>query len=123
MERNDQDTLNRAYAMLKALQNSVAELQLVKETYVRDYHTSLDMLEGMGIDVTQFRIPPSELQPRITSARVSYPASPSPPPKYSNEKYVTRELLLTKLDATLNYLEITYSQKPRKIGFSPPDES
>lgn len=120
MGKNDQDTLTRAYAILRALRNNIAELTLVEEIYVREYHTALDTLEGIGIDVTQFRIPSSEVQPRVTSISVVYSGIPSPPPKYSKEKYVPKQLMLTKLDAILVYFEITYSEKPRRIGFSLP---
>ncbi len=37
---------------------------------------------------------------------------------YSEEKYVERTYILTKLDAILGYFEIITSEKPRRIGFS-----
>jgi hypothetical protein len=58
---------------------------------------------------------PSEVQHRITASWLGGQA-------HSKEKYVPKQLLLAKLDALLIYLGITLSEKPRKIGFSPPDK-
>ena len=116
MKKNDQDILARAYAMLQSLRQNVDKLTLVEEIYVNEYHASLDMLEGIGIDVAQFRISPSEVQHRII-------ARWSGGQRYSEEKYIPKALLLTKLDEVLIYFDIKYSEKPRKIGFSLPDKS
>lgn len=113
MKENGQDRLARAYAMLQALRNNIAELTLVEEMYVREYHTALDMLESIGIDINDFRIPSSEVKPHINSISDRGPT-------YSKEKYVPKQLLLAKVDAILIYFNITLSEKPRKIGFSPP---
>ena len=116
MKKNDQDILARAYAMLQSLRQNVDKLTLVEEIYVNEYHASLDILEGIGIDVAQFRISPSEVQHRITASWLGGQA-------HSKEKYILKALLLTKLDEVLIYFDITYSEKPRKIGFSLPDKS
>ena len=118
MEKNNQDTLARAYAMLQGLRNNVAMLDEVEEVYAKEYHTMLDKLESVGIDVADFRIPTLEIKPRVNSQQFYS----SPRITYSNEKYVPKPLLLAKLDAILKYFEITTSEKPRKIGFSPPDK-
>ena len=115
MKKDNQDTLARAYAMLQSLRQNVDKLTSVEEIYVNEYHAALDILENTGIDVTQFRIPPSEVQPRLTSW---YYDGSETPGAYSKEKYVPKELLLTKLDAVLLYFDITHSEEPRKIGFS-----
>jgi len=115
MKENGQDRLARAYAMLQALRNNITELASVREIYVREYHTALDMLESIGIDINDFRIPNSEVKPRIRSIS-------NRGPTYSEEKYVPKQLLLAKLDAILIYFNITLSEKPKKIGFSPHDK-
>ena len=40
---------------------------------------------------------------------------------YSEEKYVDTPYFLTKIDAILNYFDITTSEPPRTIGFHPPN--
>lgn len=117
-EKKIQDILARAYALLQGLRNNVANLSWVKETYVREYHTILDMIERIGIGVNDFRIPQSEVQPRITSISSISPKRTV----YSEQKYVDKELLLTKLDGILGYFEITFSEEPRRIGFTLPDK-
>ena len=112
MEKNNQDAFTRAYATLTSLRKNINEMNYgVLETYVREFHNVLDKLEGIGIDVSEFRIPTSEVKPRITS--VSREGR-----HYSEEKYVDKSYILTKIDAILGYFEIVTSDKPRKIGFS-----
>ena len=123
MGENKQDELARAYAMLSSLRKNIGQMSdySIPETYVREFHTVLDRLTGIGINVSEFRIPDSAVQPKITSRgrggngveRISY----------SKEKYVERSFILTKLDAILGYFEIITSEKPRSIGFSRPDSS
>jgi len=116
MKKNDQAILARAYAMLQSLRQNADKLTLVEEIYVNEYHAALDILEGIRIAVAQFRISPSEVQHHITARWLGGQA-------HSKEKYIPKALLLTKLDEVLIYFEITYSEKPRKIGFSLPDKS
>jgi len=117
MTKDNQDTLARAYAMLSSLRKNIEQMTTynVLETYVREFHTVLDRLEGIGIDVSEFRIPDSEVKPRITGSSVSEGRSHK---SYSEEKYVDKPYLLTKIDAILGYFEIITSEKPKKIGFS-----
>jgi len=122
MQEKNQDSLKRAYATLQAMQsniNDIATVYGVEEKYVSQYHAALDMLEGIGINVEQFRIPPSEVQHRETISPVSYPEQPAPE-EYTKEKYVTKGLLLTKLDTILMYFDLTYSGESRRIGFTLP---
>lgn len=113
MAKNNQDVLARAYATLKSLRTNIAEMTLtyVEETYVNEFHIVLTGLQGIGIDVSEFRIPSSVVKPRITSTHMGGGRS------YSDEKYVDKAYILTKLDAILGYFEIITSEKPRGIGF------
>lgn len=116
MTKNSQDELARAYAMLSALRKNIAQMSDVTEAYVREFHSVLDKLDRIGIDVTEFRIPDSAVQPRITAMFIDGTKS------YSEEKYVDKPFILTKLDAVLGYFEIITSDKPKKMGFSPPQD-
>jgi len=125
MQEKNQDSLKRAYATLQALRNNIDDITTVygvEENYVGQYHDALDMLEGIGIDVLQFRILPSEVRHRIAQGiTVSYPGQPAPR-EYTSQKYVTKGLLLTKLDTILMYFDLTHSDEPRRIGFIPPSK-
>lgn len=114
MEKDTQDTILRAYARLQGLRDNIAELDAlsVEDAYIEEYHAALGMLEEMGIETTDFRVPDSEIKPRVTSRSREHIS-------YSDRKYVLKALLLAKLDAILTYFQVKYD-KPRKVGFSPP---
>ena len=62
MNVNSQDILKRALAMLSSLEENVVKINgQPSESYVDTFHNELDSLEGIGIDVGQFRVPPSEV--------------------------------------------------------------
>ena len=122
MQEKNQDGLNRAYSTLQALRNNIDAITTVcwvEEKYVSQYHAALDILEGIGTDVAQFRIPPSEVQHRETIPPVSYPGQPK---EYTKGKYVTKGLLLTKLDTILMCFNLAHSDESRRIGFTPPSK-
>ena len=118
MEENKQDKLARAYATLKSLRNNIAEMTNVTELYVNELHTVLIRLQGIGMDVSEFFIPDSEIAPRVTVIHtLTFADTPAGGADFSKEKYVDKSLILTKLDAILGYFEIITSEKPRRIGF------
>ncbi len=117
MATNEQDVLARAYARLAALRKNIGEMvdYLVLEMYVQEFHAVLDRIEGIGIDVSEFRIPDSEVEPRTMASWLEGDVSKH---SYSKEKYVDKSFILIKLDAILGYFEISTSEKPRRIGFT-----
>ena len=123
MPEKNQDSLKRAYATLQALRNNIDDITTVygvEENYVGQYHAALDMMEDIEINVVQFRIPASEVTHRVAQGiTVSYPGLPAPR-ESTRKKYVTKGLLLTKLDTILMYFELTHSDEPRRIGFTLP---
>ena len=127
MTKNSQDELKRAYPMLSSLQKNIAQMTeySVEEKFVREFHAVLDRLEGIGMEVAEYRIPDSEVKPKVTGVSpVSYIGGGGGHVSYSEEKYVERSFILTKLDAILGYLDSLTSdkpEKPKKMGFSPPD--
>ena len=118
MIENKQDELIRAYTMLISMRKYIGQMTeySVSETYVREFHTALDKLEDMEISVSEYRIPSSEVEPKLLSS--FYAANGQSQRNYSQEKYVEKSFLLLKLDEILGYFEIITSEKPRKIGFS-----
>ncbi len=121
MVENEQDALARAFATLSSLRKHVGEITArygVRETYVHEFHTVLDKLKGIGIDVSEFRIPDSEVKPGVTSSVSDRSGSGGGHFIYTAEKYVDKAFILTKLDAILGYFEIITSDKPRRIGFT-----
>lgn len=128
MADNEQDALARAYAMLSSLRKNVGEMTAysVPETYVSEFHTVLDKLEDIKINTAEFRIPDSKVSPIDVSMPIVLSLDSGDrltPPHYSKEKYVDKSFILTKLDAILGYFEIITSEKPRSIGFHPPNKS
>ena len=124
MENNKQDKFERARTRLSSLQRIIAQMTeySVEEKFVREFHAVLDRLEGIGMEVAEYRIPDSEVKPKVTGvSAVSYIGGGESHVSYSKEKYVAKAFILTKIDAILGYFEIITSEKPRRIGFSPPD--
>ena len=126
MEQEKQDTLARAYATLKALRNNIDKMKeySVPEKYFDEFLNVLAKLEGVGIETAEFRVPDSEVKPKVISAAPVNNSSGMAVgiPRYSDEKYVDKSFILTKLDAILGYFEIITSEKPRRIGFTKSDE-
>lgn len=124
MEENTQDTFARAYATLSSLRNNVSQMTSnVPETYVHEFHSVLNRLEGIGRDVSEYRITDSEIAPRVISiSTLTFRNGPKAGTSYSKEKYVDKHLILYKLDAILSYFEIITAKPPREIGFRTPDK-
>lgn len=111
----DGDKLARAYARLKSLKTNLPPSQSrVVESYVTEFHGALDSLAQMGIDVAEFRVPQDQVRPplAITPGRNS---------AYTT-RYVERNLLLVKVDAVLNYLEMIMTRESPRLGFEGPKE-
>ena len=65
MLEKGQDTLTRAYSMLSPLRKNIDKMTtLVPEAYVNEFHSVLTKLEGIGINVSEFRTPDSEVKPQ-----------------------------------------------------------
>lgn len=119
MAEEKQDVFKRAYEKLSSLQKNISQMTVgITETYVREFHRTLDRLQGIGIDVSEFRIPDSEVQPRVT---MSHFASGGAKHSYSKEKYVDKSFILIQLDAILAYLDRITAKKPNKMGYPTPD--
>ena len=123
MAENKQDILIRAYAMLQSLRKNIDQIPSnIEEKYAKEFHSALDRLQTIGIDVTEFRIPDSEVQHLdISPIRTLTFKGNERAKHYSKEKYVEKPLILTKLDAILGYFEIITAEKPKTIGFHKPD--
>lgn len=100
---DSKDIQMRVLTKLSSLRKNVGELgTVVEEMYVHEFHASLDRLESLGIDVSEFRIPDSALFTKVlSSVWIDGVAHPS----YSREKYVEQAFLLTKLDAFIGYAQ------------------
>ena len=102
MTKDNQDELVRAYATLTALRKNIDKINdyHVEETCVNEFHTVLDKLKNIGIDVDEFRIPDSAMKrkPGVSIFRGGEKISSS-----EGDICVVRSFILTKLDAILGY--------------------
>jgi hypothetical protein len=98
MTDSTQDTLKRSLAMLSSLRENIdkSEQSMIGEEYVTEFHASLETLEAIGVNVSQFRVPPSVIRPKVWG-------SDGRTTQYTREKYVQKPFLLTKLDAMIAY--------------------
>ncbi|MBI2818975.1 MAG: hypothetical protein HYX73_03265 [Acidobacteria bacterium] len=106
--------LVEAYSRLKALKGNLPSL--VDEIYVIEYHEILAMLEELsGVDLKNFRVPASQIRPRLVSGNLLTGEQ-----RFSNGKYVQHSFLMMRIDGVLNMFEILSSQPKTTIGFTPP---
>jgi len=99
MTDTSRDILRRNLEMLASLQANIGTIKgLVPEAYVHEFHVALENLKAIGIDVSQYRISDSMLRRTVIQTCIGEGSV------YSQERYVERAFLLTKLDAIIKYL-------------------
>ena len=113
-EQIDTDKLIRAISLLSALRSATKaakEYNDLSESHVSELHITLSTISDMGIDVTEFLIPDSELKYQLLFSSSAIGDS------YSDIKYVRKSIFLTKLDGILNYLNYILKEPDKTIGF------
>lgn len=110
----NQELLKRAYASISALKKNLPDYHTVEEKYVNQYHSALDKVSATGVDVEEFRIPASEVKPRVTSYRYLEAGHET----YSKHPEVERSFLLFKIDSVLSFFSLTEGGEGRSIGFN-----
>ncbi|MFH1551136.1 MAG: nucleotide-binding protein [Planctomycetota bacterium] len=95
MNEEEKSAFNRAYVTLKSTRDVVSQqipkkIDYVEGPIIEDFNAALKALENMGIDLTGFMIADSQIR------------------KYSNGTALAdRFPFLSKVDAAINYLEMT----------------
>lgn len=117
------DKLIRALSLLKALrqntsEDSITEYNSLTTSHVHQFHTILETISSIGIDVSEFFIPDHEVKPGDSSSSWG-PGGHAD--SFSSEKYVRKSIFLTKVDGIINYLKTLLEEEPRKAGFKPPE--
>ncbi len=109
----DQDILREVMVSLTAQRKNLPEhADPLDKMYADNFHEQLDLLQKAGFDVSRFRIPESQIQ----SHPMTYATDDGEPIQYTRERYVSRSILLTKIDTVLGYFTLSDKQ----IGFRPP---
>ncbi len=115
------DGIVEAYARLLALKRNLPDGFEVQEKWVTEFHQVLDVLETEGrYALGNFRVPPSEIRPKVTSVRMATRRSPGRV-TYSKDSHCERSVLMMKIDAVLTFFEFQSTPDKRHIGFKPPD--
>ena len=113
------DVIMRAYARLKSLKGNLPKTTVLREKYVDEYSAVVSSLEKAGYELSEFKIPSSEVKPRVTSS--NYITGET---TYSDYNTVERCYLLVKLDGLLSYFELHIAQvaEPDRtvLGFKQP---
>ena len=86
--------LEQALSRLKAIKSSMPEVMPVNQ-----YHQALARVEAVGLDMSEFKILPSE----ITRKPLAFDSS-GRPAKFSNWRYVERALFIARLQGATDYL-------------------
>jgi len=112
------DGLRRVYARLEALRDNLPERTKVEEEYVSQFHGALTKLASLGLDAADFHVPEESVQPSryIIDGVIK---------NESEEKYVDRAMLRSKIEETLAYFDLSDllsdEPVPREIGFAAPN--
>lgn len=109
-----QDLLKRAYASISALKEHLPDNYTVEEKYVIQFHAALAKLAAAGMDIDEFRVPASEVKPRITSYNMFEAGHET----YSKDPEVERSFLMYKIDSTLAYFSLSDGGGDKSIGFN-----
>jgi len=114
------DQLIRSISLLKALRSAISDLKEyndITESHVNEFHEILKRISAMGIDLEEFFVSNSQIQRDIVS---SIWDGSSVHHTYSEEKYVRKSILLTKLDGIINYLNAVLKEPERTLGYQLP---
>lgn len=112
-----QDALNRAFSLLSAQLDALGEYRYshVDESWVRDYHAAVDILEAAGFDVAVFRIDAADVTPLVEEENYMTRSR-----RLSKKRHMDRYRFLAKLRGIVSYFEIADVQPPKVLGFRPP---
>lgn len=117
------DQYVRLYSRLHSLKANLPENKYISENYVQEYHIIIDDLsKAATIELSEFKIPPSEIKPSIigNKANITGELSWVQESSYSETRYCERNIILSKMDALLMYFQISNSKEKESIGFKPP---
>jgi|GEM_PF-896972 hypothetical protein len=116
-ENEDPNKLFKALAKLKGIRANIdPKRHDIHEKYVHEYNATVDEIaSSINDDLGTFLVPDSEIKPRITGG--NYMTGET---KYSSDNWSEVQLLLTKLDSLINYLEtLLGNQQPKQpFGFT-----
>lgn len=119
--QNDQDLLQRLYAQLRALRDNLPNKHPnypMEWPQVKLYIELLDKLAGIGVDVSDFRIPPSMLTNEVVETNYLTHETAE-----TGRSTVSESYLKTKLDAILTYFELTTDQGTTQVDFNVPERA
>jgi hypothetical protein len=98
----DEREWRKALAEFQAMRGNIPGY--ISEAFVHDYHGILDrMARASEQDFDSFRVPQSELKPRVTGVRVAGRRSPGKT-YYSNDNFCNSNLFQRKIDGLTAYL-------------------
>lgn len=111
----NQIRLAEAYARINALKAHLPEAYVVEQKYVEEFHEVLSVLEQESCaDLSKFRIPESEVRPRVISVRRMRGSV-----TYSDRSYCERSFLMMRIDGILGFFSLQMATPKTAIGFHP----
>lgn len=118
--------LMTAYLKLTALQKRVPKAYEVREEYVREYNSALEILaRASGYNLDDFRVPESELHVKLLYflRDPSLPSSEDTTTVYTTDLYCERAVLMKKLGTILKYFTAPSSIREKiEVSFKLPDK-
>jgi hypothetical protein len=115
--------INKAMANLNSLRKNLPLSVSINEKYVVMYHDEIDRLKKLGVgNLDDFMVPEKEIQNQITSHAQAIPEIDQKESlNYSDDRYVEKEIFLSKFDGLINFLQLLFAQvqdrSKEDIGF------
>ncbi|MCC7352666.1 MAG: hypothetical protein IT330_02830 [Anaerolineae bacterium] len=91
--------LEQALSQLRTIKSSMPAVMPVIEGVVNQYHQALSRVEAAGLDMSEFKIAPSEIVRNPLASDSS-----GRPTKFSNWRYVERTLFIARLQGASDFL-------------------
>lgn len=104
--------LLEAYARLKGFKDNVPTTDSIRDNYVNDFHSIIDLLEKItGRNLSGFRVSPDVMYRQYVDWRKG---------QMTREQYCPRPALMMKVDAVLTFFQFQLQDhKKGPIGFRP----
>jgi len=106
-----QTELNKAFSNISSLKDNLPKSHKINEKYVKIFNSEIDRLTNIGItSIEEYKIPIQDLGNEFLGGNHMTGER-----RYSDEKYIERNLFLYKIDAILTFFQLEASET--KMGF------
>lgn len=111
------DEFERVKYQILSMRENVQEGADIVEDTISRYHSLLDRLEKLDIEVKDFRLPDTSFFRQEEGPFIMRGSQRTSPIKYSDKRYIRYADFMERIDALLMYLPNTPENLTGRIGF------